>query len=171
MSSKCRGIGFSICHRLLVQLAHKSPPDARPQPAISRYVPVDEELADLEQDCSGCDGITVIMACRSLAKGESARTELLRLLDEDIAEIKKDEKNDGWADKFRANVQVDVARLDLAEMKSVFKFADIINSKCALNLFIPTILVMADYCQDTHTYLIWCAMQESRHFAVTTGSV
>ena len=69
------------------------------------------------------------MACRNAGKAESARKELLHLLDEDIAQRKECPNYDGWAEKFRENVQIDVGQLDLASMSSVFKFAEEVKQK------------------------------------------
>ena len=125
----CRGIGFSICHRLLIQLSYRNPPDTLPQPEVLKRAHIDEQLKDVEQEYSGCEGLTVIMACRNAGKAESARKELLQLLDEDIAQRKKRPDYDGWAEKFRENVQIDVGQLDLASMSSVFKFAEEVKRK------------------------------------------
>ncbi|THH11275.1 hypothetical protein EW145_g754 [Phellinidium pouzarii] len=123
------GVGFSICHRLLMQLAQRLPPDALPQRSASHNIRIDE---DTDVDLKGlvdCDGITVILACRDVAKAAVARTELLRLLDKEVSRQKRQKVYDGHAERFRRNVVIDVHRLDLASVDSVFGFGREISSK------------------------------------------
>ncbi|KAI5122148.1 hypothetical protein M0805_000795 [Coniferiporia weirii] len=123
------GVGFAVCHRLLVQLARRLPPDALPQRAVSREVCIDEDAnIDLEE-LADCDGLTLILACRDVTKAEAARTELFRLLDEEVTRQKLQKNYDGHAGRFRENVVVVVHRLDLASVESVFNFGREINSK------------------------------------------
>ncbi|KAH9922393.1 uncharacterized protein B0H18DRAFT_1018184 [Fomitopsis serialis] len=60
------GIGFGTCHRLLVQLSQRRPPDA--QPFFTSVLP-SSELPSVEPACD----LTIIMACRSTQRAEEAR--------------------------------------------------------------------------------------------------
>jgi 3-keto steroid reductase len=74
------------------------------------------------------DGLTLILACRSIKRANAARQELLRLLEREVHALKKAEGYDGHAEMFAKNVQLVVHQVDLAEVKSVFYFVQGIKS-------------------------------------------
>lgn len=74
------------------------------------------------------------MACRSITRAESARLELLKSLDAHVVDVKTRSDYDGHAERFRKNVDIVVMRLDLADVSTVFSFADEIISKYVLRL-------------------------------------
>ncbi|KAG6916574.1 hypothetical protein DXG01_006345 [Tephrocybe rancida] len=114
------GVGFGICQRLVFQLCHATPTDALPQSFA-----VDDSVSELV----GHDGLTLVMACRSVKRAETARTKLLELLDSYINKLQKKPGYDGHAHTFRKNLVVDIISLDLAMVSTVFKFADEITNK------------------------------------------
>ena len=114
------GVGFGICQRLLFQLCHTNPSDAQPQKFSRQVVDVDPGF---QIQSSGCDGLTIIMACRNMKRAEAARAKLLKLLDTYVAKLKNQPGYDGHAEAFQKNVALDTRELDLAIMGSVFKFA------------------------------------------------
>lgn len=126
-------MGFAVCHRLLVQLSRKTPPDSLPQPDVTRRIPVQTDpQVGLGIEEGDCDGITIIMACRSIKKAEDARADLLRLLDEDIDLQKTQPDYAGHADAFRRNVNIVIHQLDLGSIKSIFEFGKEVNAKYVL---------------------------------------
>ena len=68
------------------------------------------------------------MACRSVKKAEVARESLLKKLDAHIIRQKQLAKYDGHAEHFRENLRIEIHRLDLAVIQSVFDFATEISS-------------------------------------------
>jgi 3-keto steroid reductase len=114
------GVGFGICQRLLEQLATKGSPDAHASwitsPPGSSEQPV-------------CDGLTLIMACRSLKRAEAAKIKLEQSFRRFVQECKKLEGYDGHAERFAANVMIDIIYLDLALVKSVFQFAETVSQR------------------------------------------
>jgi 3-keto steroid reductase len=132
------GVGFGVCQRFLFQLCHTSPSDAQPQSfARQKHLDVDP---DFQVPSSGCDGLTIIMACRNAKRAEAARTKLLQLLDAYVVKLKKQPGYDGHAEVFQKNVVLDTRALDLAVIGSVFKFAAGVSQTCvflcALSLFL-----------------------------------
>lgn len=117
------GIGFGICQRLLFQLCHTSPSDALPQHFAAGDGTAATNLP------STYDGLTLIMACRSIKRAEAARTKLWALLDSYIAQLQRKPEYDGHAHAFRENVTIDIVTLDLAIISSVFKFANEVSAK------------------------------------------
>ncbi|KIL67356.1 hypothetical protein M378DRAFT_102521 [Amanita muscaria Koide BX008] len=118
------GVGFGICQRLLSQLCLKQPRDAQLQPLA-----LSSDNADVSPPFSPCDGMTLIMACRSIKRAEAARVQLLNFLDARVAYLKTRPHYDGHAETFRKNVDIVVTQLDLAEIASVLRFADQVVSK------------------------------------------
>jgi len=112
------GLGFGICQRLLFQLCDTHPTDSLPQSFAKSFDTAPKP-----------DGLTLILACRSRQRAEVARTDLLRLLDTHVSRLQKQPGYDGHAHEFRKNVVIDVVILDLAELSSVFKFAEDVASK------------------------------------------
>ncbi|KAF7356527.1 3-keto sterol reductase [Mycena venus] len=109
-----RGIGFGICERLLRQLCYGSPPDSAPNARSSSGRPW-----EFWQDC---DGLTLLMACRNSASGHTAREQLLKQFDLHISRL-KELAHIERAKKFRENLNVEVAVVDLTVASSVLKFA------------------------------------------------
>ncbi|KAF8216590.1 hypothetical protein K438DRAFT_397965 [Mycena galopus ATCC 62051] len=109
-----RGIGLGVCERLLRQLCSGSPPDSAPNARTTSGKPW-----EFWQDC---DGLTLVMGCRSSSSGHEAREQLLKHSDFQISRI-KDQVQFERAKQFRKNLIVEVAVLDLTEGSSVLKFA------------------------------------------------
>lgn len=124
------GVGFGICQRLIFQLSHPSPPDV--QLVQADVLPEDH---DEEQFYMPCEGLTLIMACRSRKRAEEAKATLFKLLDAHIVKLKRSRDYDGHAAKFRENLRIEVHELDLAMLKSVTKFAEEIQQKCVYTHF------------------------------------
>ena len=76
-----------------------------------------------------CDGVTIIMACRSEARAMEARQKLLDLLDEHVAQETRRPDYDGHAEKFRNNLKLEFAPIDMSNIRSVFRFANVIAHK------------------------------------------
>lgn len=117
----CSGVGFGICHRLLVQLASSSPSDC-----IS---PDDVSTASEKKSFVPCTGLTLILACRNVQKADQARTELLHLLETEVARQKTAPGYDGHADVFARGVRIETHYVDLSIMSSVLKFAEWSNTQ------------------------------------------
>ncbi|EJD00851.1 uncharacterized protein FOMMEDRAFT_21336 [Fomitiporia mediterranea MF3/22] len=125
------GVGYAICQRLLLQLAQRLPSDGLPQRSIARSISIDEAAEIDLEDFAECEGITLILACRSVSKAEQARKEFVALLDNEVEKIKRTKggADANHAQSFRDNVDLVVQRIDLASAESVFSFARAINSK------------------------------------------
>ncbi|EGO27194.1 hypothetical protein SERLADRAFT_333162, partial [Serpula lacrymans var. lacrymans S7.9] len=117
------GIGFGICRRLLIQLSSKRPLDAQPR---YRFQFEQDDLEELEVPY---DGLTLILACRSIPKAEAARRELYELVDAHIARLRQEPGYDGHADTFRSNLNIEIHKVDLAHVPSIFTFADEISER------------------------------------------
>ncbi|KAI9575036.1 NAD(P)-binding protein [Boletus coccyginus] len=100
------GVGFGICHRLLSQSSHGSR---------------DPGSNELELDC---DGLTLILACRSKQRAEAARAKLYDIADELVRGATRFPNYDGHAEIFRKNLHIAIHTIDLASIQSVFHFAD-----------------------------------------------
>ncbi|TBU28350.1 hypothetical protein BD309DRAFT_959520 [Dichomitus squalens] len=116
------GVGFGICHRLLVQLSTGHPSDSKPYFDVSKPEHGAHEVAADEYAFSADAGVTIILACRSPARGQEAKTKLSRLLDEHISKLKRGSQEHEYASTFRRNVRLSVELLDLASIKSVLEF-------------------------------------------------
>ncbi|KAJ3534524.1 hypothetical protein NM688_g7122 [Phlebia brevispora] len=114
------GVGFGICHRLLVQLSQKTPPDAQPQFKSLFPGRTPQNTAPTET----YDGLTLIMACRSHKRAEKARTKLLKLLDKHIEKEKARPDYDGHAERFKQNLEINFHYVDMSIMSTVFEFCD-----------------------------------------------
>ncbi|KAG7093621.1 hypothetical protein E1B28_007285 [Marasmius oreades] len=114
------GIGFGICQRLLYQLSESSPPDAN--------LPVEQKLSLTGDTDDGiqtpCQGLTLILACRSKKRAEAAMEKLFTLLDEHIEKLKKRKGYDGHAEVFRKNLRLKFHELDLGMLSTVSKFSN-----------------------------------------------
>ena len=113
------GIGFGICERFLLQLSSTNPSDAQPQKKIfSTWASASKNEAPI----SNVQGLTLILACRNMKKAASARTELYSRLDAHIKKQRMLPGYDGHADSFRENLKIEIHYLDLAVIRSVFRF-------------------------------------------------
>ncbi|KAJ7047854.1 hypothetical protein C8F04DRAFT_1060294 [Mycena alexandri] len=97
------GVGFGVCRRLLFQLCLSNPPDSQPK-----------SWANHSNDGLG---------------SKTARKELYQELDAHIARLRAHPAYDGHADVFRRNLKIEVERLDLAELPSVFAFAAQVSNR------------------------------------------
>ncbi|KAJ3827802.1 3-keto sterol reductase [Lentinula raphanica] len=115
------GVGFGICQRLLCQLSVKTPPDTFIRP---EGLPENNEQDEKEGDrfVLPCEGITLIMACRSVQRAEVARQKLLRILDQHVQRLKKSSSYDGHAERFQKNVRIVIHPVDLASLETIPKF-------------------------------------------------
>ncbi|KAK7696595.1 hypothetical protein QCA50_001253 [Cerrena zonata] len=118
------GIGFGICHRLLIQLSTSAPSDASPQ-----FTPIGAGYSSSIESIPSCDSLTIIMACRSKARALEARQKLLDLLDDHVAREIRRPDYDGHAEKFRNNLELDFLPIDMSNIRSVFRFANAIPQK------------------------------------------
>ncbi len=117
------GVGFGICERLLHQLSHAVPPDIE-----ALNIPTGADSLPIPSD-----GVTLIMACRSVQRAEAAKKELLQSLDAYIqSRVHTEGVVDEHADSFRLNVEIDVLAVDLADLASVFRFTDRVKKRCAV---------------------------------------
>ncbi|KIJ70394.1 hypothetical protein HYDPIDRAFT_78786 [Hydnomerulius pinastri MD-312] len=117
------GVGFGICHRLLLQLSTKTSEDARPKYAFHNTSPASGDL-QIE-----CDGLTLILACRSKQRAEAARTKLYDLVDEHVLRLKNLPGYDGHAEIFQKNLEINIHTVDLSHIQSVFRFAEEVEEK------------------------------------------
>ena len=118
-----------------MQLCRRQPPDALPQPTLANkpgYLASNpsssskektENALDASIPVPTYDGLTLILACRSTARADKARQDLLQILEEEVSTLRKDAEYDGHAELFAKNVKVAVHRVDLAEVKSVLCLA------------------------------------------------
>jgi len=95
--------------------------------------PTDDPLSEYE-------GITLIMACRSVKRAESAKERLYSLLDAYIEGLKANPDEYIHAKRYRGNVDIRIHALDLAVMNSVFQFAEEIVKQCVITIF-PVLLI------------------------------
>jgi len=117
------GVGFGICQRLLLQLCQLNPSDSLPQ-AFTSGLKSDAKAADVYP------GVTLIMACRNMKRGEAARLKLLQWLDNHVQELQQGSTVDAdHLRTFRASCEIQVAPLDLASFSSVLKFAEAMKLK------------------------------------------
>ncbi|KAH9939356.1 uncharacterized protein BXZ73DRAFT_43814 [Epithele typhae] len=125
------GVGFGICHRLLVQLSSPCPTDARPSfdvPQNGTYASLPHVVKD-EYDFSPEDGVTLVMACRDPKRAQGARVKLLALLDKHIAGLPSGTVEHSYATVFRRGVRVELETLDLASVKSALDFGKTVSKK------------------------------------------
>jgi 3-keto steroid reductase len=115
----CSGVGFGICHRLVLQFSHRNAPDTQ----IKAGTPGNSGGP------YSCAGMTIIMACRNKKRAEVAREKLFGLLDAEIAKQKTEPGYDGHAELFRQNLRIEVHHLDLAIMETIFHFGEELSQK------------------------------------------
>lgn len=173
-------MGFATCQRLLLQLCQRVPQDSLPQPSIVERVRIDED-ADVDfhsttdvARSAASEGLTLILACRSVQRAEEAKVALLRTLDAEIARIEVD-KGDGWekdvakAAQLRGNVDIVIEKLDLSSLKSVFGFATEISRKYASSTHYLHCFETKNSCVDIPTSPTLSATQGSRTSLATIG--
>jgi 3-keto steroid reductase len=85
--------------------------------------PQDDEVSSKPEE------LTLIMACRSLKRAESARAALFQALDAYIESLKASPDDYVHARNFRETVVIKIHQLDLAIMNSVFQFSEEILSQ------------------------------------------
>ncbi|CAE6471419.1 unnamed protein product [Rhizoctonia solani] len=107
------GVGFGVCQRLLVQFSQKSPPDASPKAQKRRITSTEDETSPFLP----ADGLTLILACRSTQRAETARSNLFKHIDDELA--KRDTPH---GRSFRKNLDIEIVKLDLSSVESVFEF-------------------------------------------------
>ena len=131
MLKTLRGIGFGICHRLLIQLCNPTPPDStayfEPRSTIST---LDEPREALHHPL----GATIIMGCRDRMRASAARAKLYQLLDRHIATLKPGSDLRSYAVSFRRNVTLELEILDLNSLRTVFECAKSISQKYVVSL-------------------------------------
>ncbi|KAH7917328.1 NAD(P)-binding protein [Leucogyrophana mollusca] len=120
------GVGFGICHRLLVQMSSKCPQDGQFQ---YPFHSTRGQVESLEQPDTSCGGPTLVLACRDLQRGEAARTGLYKLFDQHLHNLRKHRKYDGHADTFRLNLKIQVLVVDLGSIESIFQFRDELSQR------------------------------------------
>ncbi|OSD03881.1 hypothetical protein PYCCODRAFT_1434279 [Trametes coccinea BRFM310] len=118
------GVGFGICHRLIVQLSSARPSDAEPYFNAGRDLKRELDIPERAPDA----GLTIIMACRDAKRAQVAREKLYRLLDEHIAKLTSPDAY-SYAVAFRRNLRLDIERLDLSSVRSVLEFGRAVNQK------------------------------------------
>jgi 3-keto steroid reductase len=110
-----RGVGFGICERLILQLSLPHPPDAN--------ISFSSVLGSDHCPSGGlvpCQGLTLVMACRNRERAETARMELYQCLDASLARRRKSDDS-LYGDIFRANLRIDIIKLDLGVMETVLE--------------------------------------------------
>ncbi|KZS98212.1 hypothetical protein SISNIDRAFT_480981 [Sistotremastrum niveocremeum HHB9708] len=118
------GVGFGICERLLTQLCVPSPPDVEPQ----RFArPSDNKQSN--GISIPCESLVLLLACRSIQRGERSRRKLLDSLDHTINKLKQTPTYDGQAERFRSNLVIEIVYCDLGVIKSVYECAKDINTR------------------------------------------
>ena len=151
---KFSGVGLGICERLLIQLSSSNPSDSWPQESL-KYL---TEAFPTDGPSNPVQGLTLIMACRSVKKAELARQSLYKKLDAHIIRQKQLAEYDGHAEHFQENLRIKIHKLDLAVTQSVFDFAAEISTKyvsAASGIQHPIQLLL-----DTLTFLILFATLE-----------
>lgn len=113
------GVGFGVCHRLLVQFAQKSPSDASPKVQKS---PITSESTDVSPYLPVA-GATLILGCRSQKRAEAARSQLFQLLDNELAHQKAKGLDTRHGETFKKNLDIEIVSLDLSSVESVFACA------------------------------------------------
>jgi 3-keto steroid reductase len=113
------GVGFGVCHRLLTQLAQKSPPDASPTVQKSQISSSSAEISPYLPVA----GATLILGCRSQKRAEAARSRLFQLLDDELAQQRVKQLDTRHGEMFRKNLEIEIVSLDLSSVESVFACA------------------------------------------------
>ncbi|TRM68592.1 hypothetical protein BD626DRAFT_482223 [Schizophyllum amplum] len=111
------GVGFATCQRLVAQLIQDDPSDAHPRSEDPNF-----DVGNAK--ASPYAGLTLIMACRRRKSAEAAREELLKFLDERVADTPTQRATD-----FKEELKVDIVDLDLGSLKSVFTLARVLRER------------------------------------------
>ncbi|KIL00464.1 hypothetical protein PAXRUDRAFT_821662 [Paxillus rubicundulus Ve08.2h10] len=166
------GVGFGICHRLLLQLSTKTSGDAQPKYAFHNVSPA------FKAPEISCDGLTLILACRSKQRAEVARTRLYDLVDEHVHRLKNSQDYDGHAEIFRRNLNIAVHIVDLSHIQSVFRFADEISQTYSYVSHLICNAGVACFAQIDWLLAIWqlstnfvSAVTTPRYYIQNTGDV
>ncbi|KAI0698879.1 hypothetical protein BC835DRAFT_1268627 [Cytidiella melzeri] len=117
------GVGFGTCERLLLQLCEKVPKDALPQ-----FKPISPSSSP-DVTPEDYDGLTLILACRSKERALEARAKLLLTVDRQVAKQKQRRDYDGRAERFRENLEINFHKVDMADVQSVFEFAEELSGR------------------------------------------
>ncbi|KAF9004725.1 hypothetical protein BDQ17DRAFT_1354559 [Cyathus striatus] len=144
------GVGFGICQRLLFQLCQAHPSDALPQSFSPRTQ--DEDI----NNSITYDGITLIMACRSTKRAETARKDLYQSLDKHVEMLRALPNYDGHAQKFRKNVDIQISYLDLASISTVLRFSTEMSLK---HPYISHVIFNAGVASFSHIHWPDCIRQ------------
>ncbi|KAH8105487.1 NAD(P)-binding protein [Cristinia sonorae] len=120
------GVGYGICRRFLQQFSQPTPPDAKPQ-----FLPLTSDgRADTTfAKTESYEGLTLILACRNEGRANTARQQLLQELDEYIHGEKRRPGYDGYAERFRDNLEVNIHLIDMSSLRTVFRFARELSQK------------------------------------------
>ncbi|CCL98834.1 uncharacterized protein FIBRA_00839 [Fibroporia radiculosa] len=121
------GVGFGLCHRLLVQLSQVNPPDSRPQ--LAQSTPYSKVNGHVFANSPSPPGLTLILACRDKTRAENARAALYGLLDTHIAQIPRPSEANAYASEFRRNLLLQIHRVDLGNTQSILQFGREISEK------------------------------------------
>jgi len=133
------GVGLGICQRLFRQVATQDVPvDVLPQ-VVQLSTTLKEKEKQGEVDGKRYGGLTLILACRSMARAEGAKRVLeeeveatLRALCVQQQEQRRQRKGSteaegesslSWRIRFCENTSVLIESLDLGSLQSVFSFA------------------------------------------------
>ncbi|KAJ7229150.1 3-keto sterol reductase [Mycena pura] len=148
------GIGYGICRRLLFQLCVSNPPDSWPQPWATR-------AKELSLEPPTGNGLTLIMACRSIQRATAARDELYHELDGHIKQLRAHPEYDGYADEFRHNLTIQVEYVDLAVLSTVFDFSSRVSKQYS---HISHIICNAGVADFSHIDWLLCIKQLAMGF-------
>ncbi|THV00555.1 3-keto sterol reductase [Dendrothele bispora CBS 962.96] len=125
------GVGYGICQRLLFQLSEPNPTDIN-LVATGSDTSFSNSPKGSDTDTRRhadefplpCEGLTLIMACRSLKRAEAARLKLLKRFDAHVEDLKKREGYTGHAERFRKNLRLEIHEVNLAMVSSIQAFAE-----------------------------------------------
>ncbi|KAK7471222.1 3-keto-steroid reductase [Stygiomarasmius scandens] len=125
------GVGYGICQRLLFQLSEPNPTDiniiatdSSNSYSNSPNNPDGDTRRHADEFPLPCEGITLIMGCRSLKRAEAAKMKLLRSFDAHVERLKRREGYTGHAERFRKNVRVEIHEVNLAMISSISSFVE-----------------------------------------------
>jgi 3-keto steroid reductase len=116
----------------LYQLSFAHPPDA----AI-RFTSILDPQKIESVEVEPCEGLTLIMACRSRSRADAARDDLFARLDKELERRRQEHGPDAHAARFRANLKIEFLYADLALLSSVFMAAQELSKKYARHAFCP----------------------------------
>jgi len=112
------GIGFGICQRLIDQLYYDCPPD------------LVQSTSTVENNCIlPFKELTLILPCRSVARGEKARGRLLAAAKKQLQLVRRSAFSSRNAESFASTLRIDVHYCDLLSVSSVLEFGNIVNRR------------------------------------------